>query len=51
MTTPAPGTRYQQRIDRVQKIVQVHTKLNDTKARALATDMVHVLDTMPETVR
>ncbi|HEY2060692.1 MAG TPA: DUF6307 family protein [Amycolatopsis sp.] len=51
MTAPAPVTRYQQRIDRVQKIVQVHTKLDDTKARALATDMVHVLDTMPETVR
>ncbi|WP_328605128.1 DUF6307 family protein [Amycolatopsis sp. NBC_00345] len=51
MTTPTPVSRYQQRIDRVQKIVQVHTKLDNTKARALATDMVHVLDTVPETVR
>ena len=52
MTAPVqPLSRYQRRVERVQKIVLSHTELDDAKARALAVHMVHELDTVPESVR
>ncbi|UOZ08597.1 MULTISPECIES: DUF6307 family protein [unclassified Amycolatopsis] len=44
-------SRYDLRVERVKNIVMEDTKLNDTKALALAVRMVHELDTVPEPVR
>ena len=52
MTAPIqPLTRYQRRVERVQKIVLSDTELDEAKALALAVHMVHELDTVPEPVR
>jgi len=52
MTAPIqPLTRYQLRVERVQKIVLADTELDEANALALAVHMVHELDTVPEPVR
>jgi hypothetical protein len=49
--TALPPSRYETRVERVKKIVLDNTKLSEEKARELAVQMVHALDTVPEKMR
>ncbi|WP_436500131.1 DUF6307 family protein [Actinokineospora sp. HUAS TT18] len=44
-------SRYERRVHLVQDIVRKHTELDDTASAALATEMVRVIDTVPEQLR
>ncbi|HVK19873.1 MAG TPA: DUF6307 family protein [Actinokineospora sp.] len=44
-------SRYERRVRLVQDIVRKHTELDDTASAALATEMVRVIDTVPEKTR
>lgn len=42
---------YEIRVERVRDTVRKHSKLDDTAATALAVQVLHALDTIPEKVR
>ena len=49
--TPPYASPYTRRLELVVTTIQQHEKLNDQAASALAVQVLHALDHIPETVR
>ncbi|WP_236790898.1 DUF6307 family protein [Amycolatopsis sp. GM8] len=51
MSNTVVVSRYEQRLQLVQKIIRNDTELSEKQGRELAVRLLHTLDTVPETVR
>ncbi|MEV4049792.1 DUF6307 family protein [Amycolatopsis sp. NPDC049688] len=52
MTTEATfASRYDQRVRLVRDVLKENTELSDTAAQALAVQLLHTMDTIPERMR
>ncbi|ADJ47339.1 hypothetical protein AMES_5514 [Amycolatopsis mediterranei S699] len=52
MTTEAAfASRYDLRVKLVRDVLKENTKLSDTACRALAVQLLHTMDTIPEQLR